>query len=119
MKYLNVITLNRRAKHAIRVALAILGLLWFYFFVARPIDNERRAFLKEEYFGRINKIEFRKGNRGYPFVQLDEEWRLFTNMESSILSYIQVGDSVVKKSGTTTIVVFRKDSFGTYMPKEF
>ena len=99
--------------------LIIIGITLYYFFTIKPTLNSKKEFIQIEYSGKISEIQIRNGYRGFPHVKIDNEWLLFGINESPIISYLQVGDSIVKHKGTDKIIVYRKGPIGTYFAKEF
>jgi hypothetical protein len=99
--------------------LLIIGFGYGYFFIIRPTLVARNEFLEKEYKGKINKIEYRTGYRGFPHVMLDEKWYFLGQDEGKILHFIRINDSIVKRKGTNEIVVFTRDGSGQYISKTF
>lgn len=108
---------NTRVIFYIIAAWIIVGTIVFIIY---PTITTHRDYVNSSFNYKINEIEFRPGHRGTPYLKLDTGWYLLRSIEEmKMVPYIQAGDSVVKKKGSTTIKVFRKDSEGHLTMREF
>lgn len=76
--------------------------------VAIPAWKASQTFNDLSYAARVDSIKFTSGHRGHPYVLMDKKWRLFTIEEMKVVPILQVGDSLVKASGSATLHVYRK-----------
>lgn len=87
---------------SIRNILSIVGLAWLaiggFFLIIIPWIKGNDAFSNLEYSGLINEIEYRTKSLGMPYVKIDTTWHSFEIHEMKVAPYIQIGDSIVKKS---------------------
>jgi hypothetical protein len=79
----------------------------------------RSDFLGRHYSGVIKDIIKRPLRRGCPDVLIGNEWVLFILDEQKVFEHIQIGDSIVKQAGSEKIVIYKKDSLGKFLAKEF
>ena len=90
----------------------ILLILFGWFVISLYLDsneaNER--FVNTEYSAIIKKIKYIHGDRGIPTVMLDEQWIHLGLYGDKVRGCINIGDSIVKESGTEVIKVYRKNS---------
>lgn len=77
--------------------------------VGIPAWKAHRMFTELSYGARIDSIKFVSGHRGLPYVLMDNEWRLFTTDEMKVVPILQIGDSLVKNSGSSALHVYRKE----------
>ena len=75
-------------------------------------------FIEESYRGIITEIKYIEGRRGLPDVKIGNELHYF-GYEEKIIHYIQIGDSIVKESGTEAIKIYRKNLKGKWDEKIF
>jgi len=83
------------------------------------VKKAQADFIEKEYQGIIREIKYVEGNRGDPYVQIRNQWFVFGTNEDKVRNYIKVSDSIVKDSGTETIVVYRKNYKGIWGEKVF
>lgn len=88
-------------------------------FGAIPIIVGDMRFRSTVLHSRIDSIEFKPGHHGSPNLKLSAGWYLLSGEELKISAYIQVGDSIAKEKGSTTVVVFRRSAHGTWIRKDF
>lgn len=81
--------------------------------------NAQTAFTEKEFHGIIMEIKYIEGRRGFPDLKINGEWIYLGLNGEKIQNYIEVSDSIVKKSGTETIKVYRKNSKGVWIGKVF
>lgn len=113
---------RKRFKKVYKVVFYILvGWLFIgsFVFIFYPWFLADKLFLNSSYNVKIKAIEFREGHRGFPHIKLDTGWYLLNVDEIKIIPYAQTGDSIVKKSGSSVIKVYRKDLNGKLVIKEF
>ncbi len=97
-----------RMKHLKRIQLwVVLSLFLGGFLVAEVTECwHTHQFLELTYAIKIDSIQLRPGHRGVPFILVNGRWRILDNREVSLASYLQPGDSVVKREGRV-MKVFR------------
>jgi hypothetical protein len=89
-----------------------------YFFLSNWYESQllHVNYLKTSYNGIINKIE--DGDRGSKDLNLSNgKWITLGSSNPGV--YVQVGDSIIKESGSETITVYRKDKNGIWQEKVF
>ncbi len=69
----------------------------------------RKQFMNRAYSGVISEIRILQGNRDLPDIKINSQWIPLSIDDSKVKHYIQVGDSIVKESGSEIIKVYRKD----------
>lgn len=65
--------------------------------------------MNRAYSGVISEIRILQGNRDLPDIKIYSQWIPLSIDDSKVKHYIQVGDSIVKESGSDLIKVYRKD----------
>lgn len=81
------------------VGILVLGILpWL-------VNSSR--FRKSSYTGTIDSIVYRDGNRGVPYILMNDEWRILKVEELKALPFLKAGDSIVKKSGVSSLQIYR------------
>ena len=110
-------------KKSFKVAIWLIGawlIIGSIIFIGYPWYQAHRVYIGSNYNYKIQGIQFRPGHRGVSYIKLDTGWYLLrSNAELQIVPYIQVGDSVVKERGSTTIRDFRKNPEGDWEVKVF
>jgi hypothetical protein len=102
------------------ISLILVGVFFLFAHLhSRHLEGKAiEKFLVKEYHGIINEIIYPK--RGaFPYVKVDSALLHFGMSEVKVRSYIQIKDSIVKKSGTTEIIVYRKNLKGEWHEKVF
>jgi hypothetical protein len=79
----------------------------------------KKEYVQRKYSGIISEIRNLEGNRDLPDIRINNQWIPFSIDDSKVKHYIQVGDSIVKKSGTEIIDIYRKDLNGDWKVKTF
>ncbi len=78
------------------------------------------TWINTDYNGTIKGIFPNDFFFGYPQIKLSNGDLIQLGIrEESMFSYIQIGDSIVKNSGSAIVSVFRKDENGNWVEKEF
>src|SRR4051812_43281336 len=84
----------------------------FLAFIGNAIYNAKiglTKFTSIEYDGVITDIKHHNGDRGIPDIKINNQWMNLDYYGYKVRNYIKTGDSIVKKSGTEAIVVYRKN----------
>jgi hypothetical protein len=82
--------------------------------------KKRNNWKNKDYFGIIEGINPNPYFAGFPQLKLlNGDLIQLGIREESIFPFIQIGDSIVKNSGSTIVSVFRKDENGNWVEKEF
>ena len=87
----------------IAVIALILCVTYFTFINNRNVD--KRTFF-ENYTGIIEKTD--KSVKGYWSVYINNKW-IYLDMDGACIDTLNVGDSIIKKTGSYTITIKRKD----------
>ena len=103
-----------------KIVFIILGISFVFFFISAYVHLKKgkNRFLNEEYIGILINIKEVKNNRGAHHIQIKNNW-ISLGHSIKVQNYIQIGDSIVKKSGTKTIKVYRKKINGKWHEKIF
>ncbi len=112
-------TISMRIIKIIVLSIGILGMVVFISYAICASIESDRLFLNQGYSGKIKNIRFVEGHRGYPDIYLNNSWHTIGGHESKIMHYIQINDSIVKKSGSGTIYIYRMTSDGKFHEKTF
>lgn len=78
-----------------------------------------KQFVDREYTGVITNIRKLEFSRGLPDIKINDEWIPLSVDDSKVMNYMQIGDSIVKKSGYKEIIVYRRDINGEWNEKIF
>jgi hypothetical protein len=82
-----------------------------FFRYGYSIDKRAQASFREmEFHGVIKEIIYSEGKRGFPDLQIDNQWIFLGLNGEKIQNHIKVSDSIVKNSGTETIKIYRKNN---------
>ena len=54
-----------------------------------------------------------------PDIMINKNWIILNLQDAKIKHYIKIGDSIVKKSGSDAISVYRKNDNGKWVEKRF
>jgi hypothetical protein len=110
-----------KIKHIKLIFFIIAACAFIVFFINGYYKDkkEQTAFIEEEFHGIIMEIKYVEGNRGDPYVKIGNQWIVFGPREDKVRNYISVEDSIVKKMGTVTIKVYRKNVKGSWDEKVF
>jgi|GEM_PF-3744293 len=97
----------------------IIAIGFFAFFIRGYYQNKKAhtAFVDAEYQGIIKEIH--QGPRGFSKLTIGSLTMNLGLDEQKIQNYIHISDSIVKKSGTTEIIVYRKNPKGAWQEKVF
>jgi hypothetical protein len=103
------------------IFISILAIMFITFLVhdAWLQKKLKKEFIDLTYTGIIYEIRYIEGNRGYPRVRIGNQWNNINILESKIVNYIQTGDSILKETGTETIIVYRKNENDEWIEKVF
>lgn len=96
----------------------ILFIIFFgYTFYA--MYHGKKEYINRQYSGIITEIRLLQGSRDVPDIKINNRWIILDIQDSKVKHYIQVGDSIVKESGTEIIKVYRKNLKGEWYVKIF
>lgn len=81
------------------------------------ITNEigKHRYIESSYFGIVKEKVYKPNHAGMPNVLIDSTWHYFGIREVEGNTIVEVGDSIVKRSGTSRILLYRKDSSGFWV----
>lgn len=99
--------------------LVILAFSVFFIYGFIQILISRKNYKADDYYGIITDIKHFKGDRGNPSIKVQNNWISLGPYGGKIQNYIQIGDSIVKKSGTPTIIVYRTNNYNDWEAKVF
>jgi hypothetical protein len=104
-----------------RIVLSIVAFMFIVFiiYIIYSMYHGKKQYVERKYSGIIYEIRNLEGNRDLPDIRIDNRWIPFSIDDSKVKSYIQVGDSIIKESGTEIIYVYRKDLNGDWKVKTF
>ncbi len=105
-----------------QVYFSILILAFIGFIVYGFIFNQKghKRWIEQSYHGIIEGIFPNDYQFGDPQIRLENNNLIqLGGREEMIFNYIQIGDSIVKPSGSEVISVFRKDENGKWVEKQF
>jgi len=94
-----------------KIILFIGGIVFllFFIYIFYSMYHGEKEYIKRKYIGIISEIRILQGNRGLPDIKIKKQWIPLDIPDSKVMKYIQVGDSIVKESGTEIIKVYRKN----------
>ena len=109
--------MKRFTKYSLFAILSVLiiGLIDFMY----SIELGEKEYLNRQYHGIIVEIRMLQFSRGIPDIKIGDEWVILDIQEQKIKNYIIVGDSIVKESGKSEIVVYRKNTDLRWIGKVF
>jgi len=117
--YSNHVNMNKKIK-IIYFAILLFCFISFFIFGYIKHRNARKSWEKSYYQGTIAGIFPNEFSRGDPQIRFENNKLIQLGLsESCLFSYIQIGDSIVKNSGSAFVFVFRKDEKGNWVEKEF
>lgn len=99
------------------IVISFIVFIAYAFFYKDYIANER--FFNERISGIINEEKHFEGDRGYPWLKIDGQWKNIGKFGVWAQRYSNVGDSIVKDSGTMTIIIYRKNEENKWEAKVF
>lgn len=104
-----------------RTILIIGGILFILFFIYTfyLIYYGKKESIERQYSGIITEIRNLPGNRDIPDIKIDNQWIPLGIDDSKVKHYIQLGDSIVKESGSEIIEVYRKNLKGEWAVQIF
>ncbi|MBI2968269.1 MAG: hypothetical protein HYY40_10725 [Bacteroidetes bacterium] len=81
----------------------------------------KEKFIQRSYKGVIQDISYIEGHKNFPDIYFNNQrYPLLLGLnEVKITDYIQIGDSIVKDSGTAAIRVYRRDKNSVWAVKIF
>ena len=106
----------------IRRIVLFIGVISFIIFLGRAfygMHQGQKEFVNKQYNGIITEIRKLQGRRDLPDIKINSQWISLNILESKVKHNIQVGDSIVKESGTEIIKVYRKNLNGEWDVKIF
>jgi hypothetical protein len=111
--------MNFDGRQVLNVILLIFAVVVSTIYIIVPWFRADRLFVDADYHYKVNDIRIEAGQRGIADFLDDSVWRPLSLDESKIQKYVQVGDSIVKKSGSRKITVYRRDTSGVIEKREF
>lgn len=110
-----------KIKHIKLIFFFIVFFAFILFFVkGYQMDKKAQtAFIEKEFHGIIMEIKYIEGRRGFPDLKINGEWIYLGLNGEKIQNYIEISDSIIKRSGTETIKVYKKNSKGVWIEKVF
>lgn len=69
---------------------------------------------KRQYQGIITEITFPENRKGLPMVKIDTTTYYLYKPEKKVFSSLQIGDSIVKETGSLTIKLYHKENDGKW-----
>jgi len=109
--------MNKIKKYVIIIVIISFIIFFVYHFYLSY--QGKQDFIKKSYKGIITEIHYIEGKRDLPDIKINNKLISIDIDESKVKPYIQIGDSILKKSGTETIKVYRKNSKGEWYVKIF
>lgn len=107
-------------KPSIKIYISIIGLLILGVITITLFSKSDNSWNNEEYHGMIEGIYPNEYYHGFPQLKFTNGELIQLGIkEEMIFNYIQIGDSIVKPSGSEIISVFRKDRNGNWVEKKF
>ncbi len=103
-----------QTKRYINIFIILCGVLFIAFVVVTSEIAERR-FKNSAYSGIVKEKVFKPNRRGFSDVLVDSVWHKLGIQEDDVGVIVAVGDSIVKKSGSSRILLYRKDSSGFWV----
>ena len=109
------INLNLNIEDIIRIILVGLVLISSIIYVYFNIIKSKNSFLAYAFNGKITEII--EGGRGFPNFKINNKWYYIGITGSHVTNHIQVGDSLIKEKGSTTIKLYRQNKKGEWNVK--
>jgi hypothetical protein len=81
----------------------------FYIYTRHLSYQAEIKYVNRMYIGVITEIRIIEGSHDIPDIKINNQWISFDLQDSKVKHYIQIGDSIVKESGTEIIKVYRKN----------
>jgi hypothetical protein len=105
-----------KTKHKGIISLVIL--LLFFLLCNYLYDYKtQNDFKKKRINGNVRDIVYVRYNHGYPLLILDKNNYYLSPFWDKIIGQIQIGDSIVKDSGTMVFRLYKKDENGKWNEK--
>jgi hypothetical protein len=101
------------------ISILFIGFALFAIYIGYLFVHGHLQFRDRAYIGIISNIRKLEFNRGLPDIKIQDEWIPLSIEDAKIKDYIQIGDSIVKESGSINIFVYRKDDNGKWIQKCF
>ena len=60
----------------------------------------KKEYINRQYYGIITEIRILEGSHDLPDIKINNQWIILDLPDSKVKHYIQIGDSIVKESGT-------------------
>jgi hypothetical protein len=95
-------------RNIFNVILLLFVIVVSAFFIVIPWFRADNLFVDSEYSGVIHAIEYREGDRGIPSILIGSQWKSLSVDETKIKQHIQIGDSIVKRTGSEEIELYKK-----------
>ncbi|MCF8298173.1 MAG: hypothetical protein K9J13_11550 [Saprospiraceae bacterium] len=83
------------------------------------MKKDTNDYIEKEFSGIITDIRCKENNRGTIDILIIDKWINLGNYGDRISKYIQIKDSIVKKSNTKEIRVYHLNSKGVWNEKIF
>ncbi len=102
----------------IKYAIILIGIVGFVIFIAIGEKKDKLAEIKFHELaikGVVVEINFFKSDHGTPSFYINGAWHNFDLLGHKLLPYTFPNDSLVKKSGSDTIQIYRKSEGGEWV----
>ncbi len=107
----------KKLKYSI-IIISIIGFILFIGWGHFQDINNRNKFLQKSYFGIIKEIRNEKGMRGNKTIIFTNDSIIYFGVsESTLNSYVLIGDSLAKDSAENFVKVFRKNDNKEWVEK--
>jgi hypothetical protein len=103
----------------ILVFVIIASILLFVIYDLFTTYLGNRQYINKNYSGIISDIRVLQESRDLPDIKIKNQWIPLDLLDAKVKHYIQVGDSIVKESGTQTIKVYRRNLKGEWNVQVF
>ena len=101
------------------IGVIVAGFVLFALYIVYWYLYGYNQFVEREYMGVITNIRKLEFSRGLPDIKINDEWIQLSVDDSKVMNYMQIGDSIAKKSGYKEIIVYRRDMTGEWKEKIF
>lgn len=100
------------------ITINIIGFVLFFAWGYLQVINNRYKFLQKSYYGVIKDIKNEKGMRGNKTIIFTNDSIIYFGVsESTLNSYVLIGDSLAKDSAENFVKVFRKNDNKEWVKK--
>jgi hypothetical protein len=93
----------------ILVFVIIASILLFVIYDLFTTYLGNKQYINKNYSGIISDIRVLQESRDLPDIKIKNQWIPLDLPDAKVKHYIQVGDSIIKESGSEMIKVFRKN----------